>query len=87
MSPEALIDLMHDGLLRIQRDVARLSEAVQEHESSGYYAFMTGRAELTDHAIAVRAKIELIVSAITPLALPHIAASAATDREHGHVAH
>lgn len=87
MRAEALIDLMHDGLLRIQRDVARLSEAVQEQESSSYYAFMTRSAELTDHAIAVRAKIELIVSAITPLALEHIEASAKTDRDHGKAAH
>lgn len=86
MRAEMLIDLMHDGLLTIQRDVARLSEAVQEQESD-YYALMTRGAQLTDHAIAVRAKVELIVSAITPLALEHIAASAKTDREHGQAAH
>lgn len=86
MRAEMLIDLMHDGLLTIQRDVARLAEAMQERES-GYYAFFTRGAQLTDHAIAVRAKIELIISAITPLALEHIAASAKTDREHGKAAH
>jgi hypothetical protein len=86
MRAEMLIDLMHDGLLTIQRDVARLAEAMQERES-GYYAFFTRGAQLTDHAIEVQSKIERIVAALEPLVLEHIEASAKADREHGKAAH
>ena len=83
MCPEKLIDLMHSGLLTIQRDVAKLADAAIDHaltQPLGRYLFQDAMP-LANHAIGLRDKINAIVAATEPLAVEHITASTKLDQE------
>lgn len=83
MSPEMLIDLMHDCLLTIQRDVAELAAAAIKEPLSPFYSAM----RIAQHTAGLQKKVDMLVAELSPLAAEHIALNAKADREHGQAAH
>ena len=86
MRAEMLIDLMHSGLLTIQRDITMLADAAIDHaltQPLGRHLYQDAMP-LANHAIGLRDKINAIVAATEPLAAEHITASAKLDQDHGH---
>lgn len=83
MRPESVIDLMHDVLHTIQRDVAALERAAFKdavRRPINFGDFNDG-IRLAAHAAGVHKKIDLLLAELEPLAAEHIVQSARQECE------
>lgn len=89
MRPELVIDLMHDFLHTIQRDVSTLAQAALEDaiQRPVDYFGASDNMTLANHAANLKKKIDLIMAEMEPLATEHLLATVKVDAEHGKYPH